>query len=197
MSLAMAMTALAIDSMLPAFDPIREQFGLDPGATDVAVLVTAFLVGFGLGQIPAGLFADRFGRRPVLWGGVAIYIVGAVGTVLAPTLATMALARFVWGLGAAGPRVRRHRHDPRRVRGRGDGSPDVEHHGDLPVGPDGRAERGCGDGGAGVMALRRVDVHRGRAGGARGLDASAGDHAPGSAAFSQRPRDHQELEDRA
>ena len=105
MSLAMAMTALAIDSMLPAFDPIREQFGLDPGATDVAVLVTAFLVGFGLGQIPAGLFADRFGRRPVLWGGVAIYIVGAVGTVLAPTLATMALARFVWGLGAAGPRV--------------------------------------------------------------------------------------------
>lgn len=105
MSLAMAMTALAIDSMLPAFDPIREQFGLDPGATDVAVLVTAFLIGLGLGQLPAGLLADRFGRRPVLWGGVVIYIVGAIGTVLAPTLATMALARFVWGLGAAGPRV--------------------------------------------------------------------------------------------
>jgi len=102
MSLAMAMTALAIDSMLPAFDSIRDQLGLDPDATDVAVLVTAFIIGLGLGQLPAGLLADRFGRRQVLWGGVVIYIVGAVGTALAPTLATMALARFVWGFGAAG-----------------------------------------------------------------------------------------------
>lgn len=105
MSLAMAMTALAIDSMLPAFDSIRDDLGLASGATDVAVLVTAFMIGFGLGQLPAGLLADRFGRRPVLWGGVAVYLVGAVATTLAPTLATMALARFVWGLGAAGPRV--------------------------------------------------------------------------------------------
>ena len=105
MSTAMAMTALAIDSMLPAFDAIRSDLGLEPGATDVAVLVTVFMVGFGLGQLPAGLLADRFGRRPVLWGGVAIYIVGAIGTTLAPTLLTMALARFVWGVGAAGPRV--------------------------------------------------------------------------------------------
>lgn len=105
MSLAMATTALAIDSMLPAFDSVRDELGLDPDATDVAVLVTAFIIGLGFGQLPAGLLADRFGRRPVLWGGVIIYIVGAVGTALAPTLATMALARFVWGLGAAGPRV--------------------------------------------------------------------------------------------
>lgn len=105
MSLAMAMTALAIDSMLPAFDSIRDDLGLASGATDVAVLVTAFMIGFGLGQLPAGLLADRFGRRQVLWGGVAIYIIGAIATTLAPTLATMALARFVWGLGAAGPRV--------------------------------------------------------------------------------------------
>jgi len=105
MSTAMAMTALAIDSMLPAFDAIRSDLGLEPGATDVAVLVTVFMVGFGLGQLPAGLLADRFGRRPVLWGGVAVYIVGAIATTLAPTLLTMALARFVWGVGAAGPRV--------------------------------------------------------------------------------------------
>ncbi len=105
MSLAMGMTALAIDSMLPAFGAIRDDLGLEPDATDVAVLVTAFMVGFGLGQLPAGLLADRFGRRPVLWGGIAVYIVGAIATSLAPTLATMALARFVWGLGAAGPRI--------------------------------------------------------------------------------------------
>lgn len=105
MSLTMAMTALAIDSMLPAFDSIRDDLGLARGATDVAVLVTGFMIGFGLGQLPAGLLADRFGRRQVLWGGLAIYIIGAIATMLAPTLATMAFARFIWGLGAAGPRV--------------------------------------------------------------------------------------------
>jgi DHA1 family bicyclomycin/chloramphenicol resistance-like MFS transporter len=105
MSMSMATTALAIDSILPAFDSIREQLGLEPDATDVAVLVTAFIIGLGFGQLPAGLLADRFGRRPVLWGGIAIYIVGAIGTAVAPSLATMAFARFVWGLGAAGPRV--------------------------------------------------------------------------------------------
>lgn len=56
LSLAMAKTALAIDSMLPAFDSIREQLGLDPEATDVALLVTVFIIGLGLGQLPAGLW---------------------------------------------------------------------------------------------------------------------------------------------
>jgi len=101
----MAVTALAIDALLPAFDAVREEFGLASDATDVAALVTAFIVGFGLGQLPAGLLADRFGRRPVLWGGLAIYVVGAAAAALAPSLGLMIAARFVWGLGAAGPRV--------------------------------------------------------------------------------------------
>lgn len=105
LSAAMAMTALGIDTLLPAFDDIRAEFGLASDATSVAGLVTAFIVGFGLGQFPAGLLADRFGRRPVLWGGLALYIVGAAAAALAPSLGLMIVARFVWGLGAAGPRV--------------------------------------------------------------------------------------------
>src|SRR5690606_26438329 len=42
---------------------------------------------------------------PVLWGGLALYIVGAAAAALAPSLGLMVVARFVWGLGAAGPRV--------------------------------------------------------------------------------------------
>ncbi len=102
---AMGMTALAVDSMLPAFDPIREDLGLASDSTEVALLITAFVLGLGVGQLPAGLLADRFGRRPVLWGGIAIYLLGATATALTPTLMGMAVARFVWGVGAAGPRV--------------------------------------------------------------------------------------------
>ena len=105
LSSAMAMTALGIDTMLPAFDDIREQHGLASDATQVAGLVTAFIAGFGIGQLPAGILADRYGRRPVLWGGLVVYVVGCAAAALAPSLGLMIAARFLWGLGAAGPRV--------------------------------------------------------------------------------------------
>lgn len=105
---AMALSALANDSMLPAFAEIRAHHGLAPNANEVAPLITVFLFALGLGQLPAGLLADRFGRLPVLWGGIMLYIAGAVAAVFAPSLGWMLAARFLWGLGAAGPRVAVH-----------------------------------------------------------------------------------------
>ena len=101
----MAVTALAIDASLPAFPEIRATFGLADDATSVTGIITFFFIGSSLGLLPAGILADRFGRRPVMWGGLALYIVGAVLSILAPSLWVMFIARFVWGLGSAGPRV--------------------------------------------------------------------------------------------
>lgn len=105
LSAAMAMTALGIDTLLPAFDDIRSEYGLASDATDVAALVTAFIAGLGIGQLPAGILADRYGRRPVLWGGLIVYILGCAAAAFAPSLGVMIAGRFLWGLGAAGPRV--------------------------------------------------------------------------------------------
>jgi DHA1 family bicyclomycin/chloramphenicol resistance-like MFS transporter len=105
LAVAMGLTALSIDSVLPAFDDIRAEFGLASDASDVAALVTAFIVGMGIGTLPAGLLADRYGRRPVLCGGIAVFVAGAVIAAVAPSLGVMIAARFVWGLGASGPRV--------------------------------------------------------------------------------------------
>ncbi len=101
----MAMGALGIDLMLPVFDEIRAHFGLAEDATDVAQIVTVYFLGMAAGQIFYGPFADRFGRKPVLYVGMTIYMLGAIGSALAPTLWVMLISRFVWGLGAAGPRV--------------------------------------------------------------------------------------------
>ena len=38
-------------------------------------------------------------------GGLVLYVAGAVAALFAPTLGVMFVARFVWGLGSAGPRV--------------------------------------------------------------------------------------------
>ena len=105
LSMVMAGTALAIDMMLPAFPEIRAGLGLESGSTAVAGMITVFLLGQGLGLLPAGFLADRYGRRPVLWGGLLLYVLAALAAALAPNLGVMLLTRFVWGMAAAGPRV--------------------------------------------------------------------------------------------
>lgn len=101
----MALAALGIDLMLPAFDAIREQFNLGDGSNRVAQIVTAFLLGMALAQFLYGPLSDRFGRKPILYVGFAIYIAGAIGSAFAPTFEFILISRFVWGIGAAGSRV--------------------------------------------------------------------------------------------
>ena len=104
-SMLMALTALAIDMMLPAFGQMRTDFGLDPDSNAVAPVVTVFFVGFGLGQLLWGPLSDSLGRKRILWLGLAIYAVAAIGAAFAPFAAVLLLLRFVRGFGAAAIRV--------------------------------------------------------------------------------------------
>ena len=105
LAMATALTALGIDLMLPAFDEIRSDFGLASSSTAVTGLVTAYFVGLGLGTIFYGPLADHWGRRGTMRLGLGIYFVGALLAAVAPNLPLMFLARGIWGVGAAGPRV--------------------------------------------------------------------------------------------
>lgn len=105
LALSMALAALGIDVMLPAFGEIRAGFGLPATSTAVTGVLTTYFLGLAVGQLLYGPLADRFGRKPTLWTGYAIYAVGALASALAPTLPALLGARFVWGIGASGPRV--------------------------------------------------------------------------------------------
>ena len=105
LAMATALTALGIDLMLPAFDDIRSDFGLGPSSTAVTGLVTAYFVGLGLGTVFYGPLADNRGRRGAMRLGLGIYVVGALLASVAPSLPLVFLARLLWGIGAAGPRV--------------------------------------------------------------------------------------------
>lgn len=105
LSAVMALMAMAIDLMLSAFDEMRLSFGLDPNSNEVAGVVTVFFMGLAVAQLFFGPITDRFGRKSVLYASVAVYVLGAVGSALAPTLPLLLVARFVWGVGAAGARV--------------------------------------------------------------------------------------------
>jgi DHA1 family bicyclomycin/chloramphenicol resistance-like MFS transporter len=105
LAMTMSLTALGIDLLLPAFPALRVELGLDPSSTEISGFVTAYFVGLAVGQLALGPLSDRYGRKPLLTVGVSIYILGAVLSSLAPSLTLLFLARFVWGVGAAGGRV--------------------------------------------------------------------------------------------
>lgn len=100
----MATTAVGIDLMLPAFPDIRAQFGMASDSTQVSWIVTAYFLGLAAGPWLYGPASDRFGRRIPLYAGLVLYAASAVTAALAPTWQLIVIARFVWGLGAAGPR---------------------------------------------------------------------------------------------
>jgi DHA1 family bicyclomycin/chloramphenicol resistance-like MFS transporter len=104
-AMLMALTALSIDLILPAFDDIRAEFGLASDSPATAGLVTVFFLGLALPQLAYGPLSDRYGRKPLLYAGITLYVVGAIGSAVSPSLEVMLVSRFVWGLGAAGPRV--------------------------------------------------------------------------------------------
>jgi DHA1 family bicyclomycin/chloramphenicol resistance-like MFS transporter len=105
MALTIGLTALSIDLMLPAFDDMRADFGLASDSTETAAVITVFFFGLAAAQIFYGPLADRFGRKPAVYLGLGIFIAGAIGASLAGTLGGVLAFRFLWGLGAAGPRV--------------------------------------------------------------------------------------------
>ena len=100
-----ASSALGIDVMLPALGEIRASFGLPADSTTLSWTVTLYLLGLGCAQVVFGPLADRFGRKPALYGGLALYALGAAGAALAPSLEFLLASRFLWGVGAASPRA--------------------------------------------------------------------------------------------
>lgn len=105
LAMVMAIVALAVDIILPAFADIRADFGLAPDSTAAAGLITTFLLGLAVSQVFYGVLADRFGRKPILYTGIALYIAGALASAFAPDMGWLLAARFVWGAGAAAPRI--------------------------------------------------------------------------------------------
>lgn len=103
--MSMALGALGIDLMLPAFDVMRADLGLAADSNAIAGTVTAYFLGLALGTFIYGPLADRYGRRGALFLSYAIYASGGVASALAGSLELLLVTRFVWGIGAAGSRV--------------------------------------------------------------------------------------------
>ncbi|MEP2889350.1 multidrug effflux MFS transporter [Tateyamaria sp.] len=104
MALMFATVAFSIDAMLPSLPQIAQDIAHE-GVAQAALVITFFVIGMGAGTFFAGPLSDAFGRKPLVYVGLAIYALGAVLSWIAPTLELMLAARVLQGVGAAGPRI--------------------------------------------------------------------------------------------
>jgi DHA1 family bicyclomycin/chloramphenicol resistance-like MFS transporter len=104
MALMTALTAMSIDIMLPALPRIGSDLGLDAD-NERQLIVTFYMMGFAPAQLIYGPLSDRYGRKLPLFIGLAIYVIGSVIALLAPTASAFLAARLLQGLGAAAPRI--------------------------------------------------------------------------------------------
>ncbi len=90
---------MSIDMYLPAFSQITRDLGARPGAVQLTLAV--YLLAAGLSQAFYGALADRFGRRLPLLTGCALYTLGSLGCMAAPTVGVLVAARVLQALGGA------------------------------------------------------------------------------------------------
>ena len=100
----MALNPIAMDMMLPALPDIASAFHIT-AANRSQMVLSIFLLGFGVGQFVMGPLSDRFGRRPLLLGGMTIYCIASLLAIAAPSFETLLLARALQGLGTSATRV--------------------------------------------------------------------------------------------
>ena len=100
MALLMACNAFGIDAILPALDALAGDLGAS--GNDRQFVVGAYLLAAGIGTLVPGAFADRYGRRPVLFAALACYIVLSLACAMATSFDMLVILRAMQGFFAAG-----------------------------------------------------------------------------------------------
>jgi DHA1 family bicyclomycin/chloramphenicol resistance-like MFS transporter len=104
MALLMSVVAISIDALLPSLGVI----GAELGVTDInrtQLLIGSIFAGMAIGQLVAGPLSDAMGRKPVLYAGLALYLVGSLVCWMAGNFDLLLAGRCLQGLGVACPYV--------------------------------------------------------------------------------------------
>ena len=90
--------------MLPALQEIGGDLGV-PRGNDAQLVISALFLGLAVGTMIYGPISDSTGRKPPIYAGFALFILGCLLSVVATSFPVMLVGRFLQGLGAAGPRI--------------------------------------------------------------------------------------------
>lgn len=91
--------ALATDMYLPALPMLQKMWSLSLAEVNFSLVI--FFITFSFCLLVYGPLADRFGRKPVLYAGLVIFIAGSIYCALSQSIGQLVIARFLQGCGAA------------------------------------------------------------------------------------------------
>ena len=94
---------LATDMYLPSFAAMQQD--LNTSAASISASLSLFLAGFALGQLFWGPLSDRYGRKPVLLSGLAIFAAGCLGMLWVHNATLMLALRFLQAIGVCAAAV--------------------------------------------------------------------------------------------
>nr|WP_255312439.1 multidrug effflux MFS transporter [Kiloniella majae] len=104
MAFLMSLVALSIDAVMPALPLLGQELAVtDPN--DVQLVIGIIFFGLATGQIFFGPWSDSIGRKPVIYCGLTIFIIGSIISATASDFNIMLLGRLLQGVGASGPRT--------------------------------------------------------------------------------------------
>lgn len=98
-----ALGALATNIILPAFPQIATDIGASVRA--LGATLSSFFVAFALGQLIVGPLSDRFGRKPLVLSGLAIFVLGSAVCAMATALPQLITGRTIQALGVCATSV--------------------------------------------------------------------------------------------
>lgn len=95
-----ALGSFVNDMYTPSLPAMTRFFGCSVSLAQMGL--TTGMLGLGVGQLILGPVSDRYGRRPVLFGSLALFIVAAVACLFATSIHVFNVCRFFQGIGASG-----------------------------------------------------------------------------------------------
>ena len=95
-----SIVALGSDIMLPGLSLIGSELGA-PSENSVHYNIILFFLGFAFGQLVVGPLSDSFGRKPIVYAGITLFILGCLLSIVTENWTVMLLSRALQGLGAA------------------------------------------------------------------------------------------------
>ncbi len=104
MALMISLAALSIDAMLPALPEIGKDLGVQ-NSNDSQLIISLLFLGMAIGQMMYGPLSDSIGRKPTIYIGFSLFIIGCLFSILAKSFTFMLVGRVLQGIGAAGPRT--------------------------------------------------------------------------------------------
>ena len=103
-AMLMSLAALSIDAILPALTMIGQDLGIQH-ENDAQLVISSLFLGLACGQVFFGPLSDAAGRKPLMYIGLTLFMLGSLVAMLAQDFNHILLGRFLQGLGVSAPRV--------------------------------------------------------------------------------------------